>query len=153
MQRRKENTFGAHAWHCRSKVGTARAHFLNSLSLHWPTRGICLQVKVKESAATSQGGTQHQCSLSASAMPGTSTTYLVWDGQCHALTKWHSASHCLLNYWTQVYLCINFFLLFFNVLQKNPTKYQNHHFSQENKGKGPATSSHMPSERSWSCSH
>lgn len=56
--KQRKTFLGAHAWRCRSKLGTARAHSLNSFSLRWPIGGSCLHVKPNASSATSQGGTR-----------------------------------------------------------------------------------------------
>lgn len=74
----RKTLFGAHAWHCRGKLGTAGAQSLNSLSLCWPS-----------TPTPSSAPLRHQNSLpgSCNARHG----HLTWDVQHH-----HSQSDTLL---------------------------------------------------------
>lgn len=139
----RETLFGAQAWHCRGKLGTARAQSLNSLSLCWPSTSI-----------PSSAPHRHQHSLQGSC----NARHGHWRGACSAsLTKWHcfpvlaKAPNM-----QQSTMYQHFLIFFFNVLPNIP-KVANRNYLTSSpskiKGKDSNTSSHKIFERNWFCSH
>lgn len=142
----RKTLFGAHAWRCRGKLGTARAHSLNSPSLCWPS-----------TSTPNSAPHRHQHSLPGSAAPGTGT----WRGMFSITT--YKVTLCFPVFAkppnTQEFTHASTFpsFFFFLMFYKKKTKITNRNYLTSSlkklKGKDSNTSSHKLFERSWFCSH